>query len=78
MKRPTQILATILGASALAIFPLLAPSYYVGLMIPFFAYAIALLGFNLLSAMAGCFRSGTRCSSASAPMAPQSWRAFLE
>ena len=37
MKRPPQILAAILGVSALAIFPLLAPTYYVGLMIPFFA-----------------------------------------
>ena len=58
MKRPTQILAAILGASALAIFPLLAPTYYVGLMIPFFAYAIALLGFNLLFGCGGLLSFG--------------------
>jgi hypothetical protein len=58
MKRPPQILAAILGASALAIFPLLAPTYYVGLMIPFFAYAIALLGFNLLFGYAGLLSFG--------------------
>ena len=58
MKRPPQILAAILGASALAIFPLLAPSYYVGLMIPFFAYAVALLGFNLLFGYGGLLSFG--------------------
>lgn len=58
MKRPSQILAAILGVAALAIFPLLAPTYYVGLMIPFFAYAIALLGFNLLFGYGGLLSFG--------------------
>jgi branched-chain amino acid transport system permease protein len=57
MKR-AQILAAILGVAALAIFPLLAPTYYAGLMIPFFAYAIALLGFNLLFGYGGLLSFG--------------------
>jgi branched-chain amino acid transport system permease protein len=36
----------------------LAPTYYVGLMIPFFAYAIALLGFNLLFGYGGLLSFG--------------------
>jgi len=42
----------------LALLPLLAPSYYASLMIPFFGYAIALLGFNLLFGYAGLLSFG--------------------
>ena len=37
-----------LGVLALMMLPIAAPPYYATLMIPFFGYAIALLGFNLL------------------------------
>ena len=57
MKK-TQLLAAGLGIAALAVFPLVAPAYYVGLMIPFFAYAIALLGFNLLFGYGGLLSFG--------------------
>jgi branched-chain amino acid transport system permease protein len=46
------------GALGLLVFPLAAPPYYVALMIPFFAYAIALLGFNLLFGYAGLLSFG--------------------
>jgi len=58
MKPPPQILAALFGVAALAVFPLLAPTYYAGLMIPFFAYAIALLGFNLLFGYGGLLSFG--------------------
>jgi branched-chain amino acid transport system permease protein len=43
---------------ALALLPVVAPPYYVGLMIPFFGYAIALLGFNLLFGYTGLLSFG--------------------
>jgi len=42
----------------LALLPLVLPPYYVGLMIPFFGYAIALLGFNLLFGYTGLLSFG--------------------
>src|SRR5260370_20965546 len=42
----------------MSILPAIAPSYYIVLMIPFFAYAIALLGFNLLFGYGGLFSFG--------------------
>lgn len=50
-----------LAVSAILVFaalPLVAPPYYVNLLIPFFAYAIALLGFNLLFGYAGLLSFG--------------------
>jgi branched-chain amino acid transport system permease protein len=44
--------------AALALLPVVAPPYYVGLMIPFFGYAIALLGFNLLFGYTGLLSFG--------------------
>lgn len=58
MKTPTSLLAVTGGVIALALFPLFAPTYYVGLMIPFFAYAVALLGFNLLFGYGGLLSFG--------------------
>ncbi len=50
---------------------LVAPPYYVSLMIPFFGYAIALLGFNLLFGYTGLSSFGhAMFHRASAPMAP--------
>src|SRR5262249_53779312 len=46
------------GTAALALLPPLAPSYYATLMIPFFGYAIALLGFNLLFGYTGLLSFG--------------------
>jgi branched-chain amino acid transport system permease protein len=46
------------GALVLALLPLVVPSYYIGLMIPFYAYAIALLGFNLLFGYTGLLSFG--------------------
>ena len=42
----------------LALLPFVAPPYYVGLLIPFFGYAIALLGFNLLFGYTGLLSFG--------------------
>src|SRR5438067_9246015 len=46
------------GTFALALVPLLAPPYYASLMVPFFGYAIALLGFNLLFGYTGLLSFG--------------------
>ena len=46
------------GAAALALLPLAMPAYYIGLMIPFYGYAIALLGFNLLFGYTGLLSFG--------------------
>jgi branched-chain amino acid transport system permease protein len=51
-------LAVLSGIAALALVPVLAPPYYAGLMIPFFGYAIALLGFNLLFGYTGLLSFG--------------------
>jgi len=55
-SKSTVIVA--IGTGALAVLPLVAPSYYTGLMIPFFGYAIALLGFNLLFGYGGLLSFG--------------------
>ena len=46
------------GTLALALLPAAAPPYYATLMIPFFGYAIALLGFNLLFGYTGLLSFG--------------------
>src|SRR5262249_30588584 len=53
MRFPKPMVIAAVGAGVLAILPVVAPSYYVVLMIPFFGYAIALLGFNLLFGYGG-------------------------
>jgi branched-chain amino acid transport system permease protein len=58
MKPRNALLIAIAGAVLLAAFPLIAPPYYVSLLIPFFAYAIALLGFNLLFGYTGLLSFG--------------------
>jgi branched-chain amino acid transport system permease protein len=58
MKSRNALLIAIVGAVLLAAFPLIAPPYYVSLLIPFFAYAIALLGFNLLFGYTGLLSFG--------------------
>ena len=51
-------MVALLGTAALALLPLLVPPYYVGLLVPFFGNAIALLGFNLLFGYAGLLSFG--------------------
>ena len=46
------------GMGALALLPVVAPPYFASLMIPFFGYAIALLGFNLLFGYTGLLSFG--------------------
>jgi branched-chain amino acid transport system permease protein len=54
---PAAIAASI-GTAGLALLPYVVPPYYAGLMIPFFGYAIALLGFNLLFGYTGLLSFG--------------------
>jgi branched-chain amino acid transport system permease protein len=54
---PAAMVASI-GAAGLALLPYVAPPYYAGLMISFFGYAIALLGFNLLFGYTGLLSFG--------------------
>ncbi|MGB2594108.1 MAG: branched-chain amino acid ABC transporter permease [Pseudolabrys sp.] len=51
-------LTALIGTVVLALLPSILPPYYVGLMIPFFGYAIALLGFNLLFGYTGLLSFG--------------------
>jgi branched-chain amino acid transport system permease protein len=51
-------IVSICGAAGLALLPLAVPPYYVGLMIPFYGYAVALLGFNLLFGYTGLLSFG--------------------
>jgi branched-chain amino acid transport system permease protein len=57
MRLP-RFVAPALAIVALALVPLLAPPYYANLMIPFFGYGIALLGFNLLFGQANLLSFG--------------------
>jgi branched-chain amino acid transport system permease protein len=50
--------AALIGTAVMLVLPSLVPPYYVGLMIPFFGYAIALLGFNLLFGYTGLLSFG--------------------
>jgi branched-chain amino acid transport system permease protein len=58
MNAKTTLLLAVLGILALAAVPWLAPPYYASLLISFFAYAIALLGFNLLFGYSGLLSFG--------------------
>jgi len=55
MRTPLA-LATV--GAALLVVPLLAPAYYVTLMLPFMAYGVVLLGFNLLFGYTGLVSFG--------------------
>ena len=58
MRSPGTVIVAVVGTSALALVPMVAPAYYATLLIPFFAYAIALLGFNLLFGYGGLLSFG--------------------
>jgi branched-chain amino acid transport system permease protein len=53
-----RLLLVALGIVALGLVPTLAPPFYANLLIPFFAYSIALLGFNLLFGYTGLLSFG--------------------
>lgn len=57
MRGATLILVAA-AVAALGLVPLLAPPFYANLLIPFFGYAIALLGFNLLFGYTGLLSFG--------------------
>lgn len=58
MRVSPALVAALSGAVALALLPFVVPPYYVGLIIPFYGYAIALLGFNLLFGYTGLLSFG--------------------
>jgi branched-chain amino acid transport system permease protein len=58
MSAPRVALIALAGTAALALVPLVAPPYYINLLVPFFGYAIALLGFNLLFGYTGLLSFG--------------------
>ena len=58
MTRGLGVLAVVVAIAGLAAVPLVAPPFYVNLLVPFFGYAIALLGFNLLFGYAGLLSFG--------------------
>lgn len=58
MKSKMSILFAIMAIVILALLPFLVRPFYISLMIPFFAYAIALLGFNLLFGYSGLLSFG--------------------
>jgi branched-chain amino acid transport system permease protein len=58
MKSSHAAALAVVGTLALMLLPTMAPPYYATLMIPFFGYAIALLGFNLLFGYTGLLSFG--------------------
>src|SRR6185312_1236851 len=58
MRSKYAFLFAVAGVAVLAVLPHFARPFYVSLMIPFFAYAIALLGFNLLFGYTGLLSFG--------------------
>jgi branched-chain amino acid transport system permease protein len=58
MTRAPAAIIIVAATIAFVLLPLVAPSYYASLMIPFFGYAIALLGFNLLFGYTGLLSFG--------------------
>jgi branched-chain amino acid transport system permease protein len=58
MKAQRDGFLALAGVAVLALAPMAAPPYYAGLMIPFFGFAIALFGFNLLFGVTGLLSFG--------------------
>jgi branched-chain amino acid transport system permease protein len=58
MKSRLSLLFAVAAIAILALLPFLVRPFYISLMIPFFAYAIALLGFNLLFGYSGLLSFG--------------------
>jgi branched-chain amino acid transport system permease protein len=58
MTRGSVIALVAAGVVALGLVPVLAPPYFANLLVPFYGYAIALLGFNLLFGYTGLLSFG--------------------
>jgi branched-chain amino acid transport system permease protein len=58
MMRGSALVLVVAAVVALGSVPILAPPFYANLLVPFFGYAIALLGFNLLFGYAGLLSFG--------------------
>ncbi len=58
MKPGLGLLGIVAAMAGLAAVPFVAPPFYANLLVPFFGYAIALLGFNLLFGYAGLLSFG--------------------
>ena len=58
MMRGPALLLIVAAVVALGLVPILAPPFYANLLVPFYGYAIALLGFNLLFGYAGLLSFG--------------------
>jgi branched-chain amino acid transport system permease protein len=58
MSRGLGLLAIAAAIAALVLVPIAAPPFYANLLVPFFGYAIALLGFNLLFGYGGLLSFG--------------------
>lgn len=58
MKTRLALFFTLTGVATLIALPYFAKPFYISLMIPFFAYAVALLGFNLLLGYGGLLSFG--------------------
>lgn len=58
MRTPALLVFVVLAVVALALVPRVASPYYITLVLPAFAYAIALLGFNLLFGTTGLLSFG--------------------
>jgi branched-chain amino acid transport system permease protein len=58
MRITTEAGFALAGIAVLAAMPFVLAPFYIGLMIPFFGYAIALLGFNLLFGYTGLLSFG--------------------
>ncbi len=56
--RARTLLPVMAAVALLALVPVLAPPFYANLLVPFFGYGIALLGFNLLFGYAGLLSFG--------------------
>jgi branched-chain amino acid transport system permease protein len=56
--RGATVMLVAAGIVALGLVPVLAPPFYANLLVPFFGYAIALLGFNLLFGYTGLLSFG--------------------
>jgi len=56
--RSAALTLAIAAVAALGLVPIVAPPYYANLLVPFYGYAIALLGFNLLFGYGGLLSFG--------------------
>ena len=58
MRTAVALVLVVAAVAALGLVPVLAPPFYANLLVPFYGYAIALLGFNLLFGYGGLLSFG--------------------